>query len=1836
MVTSISVWGSVSGTVFRDLPVNGTTLNTYGVKDANELGVEGVTVTAYPGGISTVTNATGSWILPTSDNVRIEFSNWPSYLKESISSSVNNSSVRFLSNGASVNFGLHDSMEYCSQNPDIASAVMINGSLTSTRNSLVRFSYSDSGIINTAGIGYAGIKIADDATVGTVWGLTYDRDRKVIYSAAFLKRHAAYKDDLGNIWKSQINIDSTNLFVTIPNAGTASVGTNVARGITGNDTQPSHDNSAYPLIGKIGLGGIGISSDGKYLYAVNLNDKRLYKVTIDADNNPATNPSAADIVSFNIPSPGCTNGEWRPFALKYYHDNVYVGGVCDAENGGTKDDLSATIYKFDGANFTNILSFPLNYDKVSLYGETTDTTHQSSQWHPWISQVPASLIHIYPEPVLSDIEFNDNGDMNIAFFDRYGHQTGHKNYVYNQNTTHNEITAGGDILKACLNATNQFILESNGVCGGVTGAGAINQNTGPGGSEYYKDRFSKNSNIDGHGETSNGGSAILAGSNQLVLNSMDPVDWTGSGSDQDYFRAGGPAWYGTNGNKNKGYHLFKHRDYNAVGWAKGSGVGDLELLCPPAPIEVGNRVWFDNDADGVQDANESGISNVSVQLVCNGVVEAVATTDVNGYYIFSNDPAGTSTASHKYNISALVANTSVCSVRVPSVQGGSQQDALNGYSLTTADVGEGADTNMNDSDGVLLGDNADVTIAAADIPSSGANNHSFDFGFVRLVSIGSTVFYDFNNNGLQDPLDHGIEGVTVKLYEDNNNDGVADGAAVATDTTDANGDYYFGGLTPAKYLVGVTPHSSAPVSSTDIATTNADNQIDGDDNGFQSGGSGTEAFSPTITLTPGLEPLNTVENAVTGGNQDDAVDNSGDMTVDFGFVPINEMVSIGSTVFYDNNNNGLQDIGDTGIAGVTVKLYAADSTTVIATTTTNSSGDYYFDGLQSGKYIIGVMPPSDAPLSSTFTDTADNQQDGDDNGIQANAGDETKSPLITLIGTLEPLDSVENAITGGIQDAINDAAGDMTVDFGFVPPVSIGSTVFYDHNNNGNQDAGDTGIPGVTVELYAADGTTEIPVGPDGILGTGDDALGGMTTDANGDYYFSHLLPGSYVVGVTPAAFAPLSSTPTDIADNQQDGDDNGIQSTSGSETKSPVITLKAGTEPLNATESFQGGTQDDTEVDNRGDMTVDFGFIDPATLVSIGSTVWIDTNNNGTQESGEPAMVGATVNLYDNTGALYATTTTDAQGDYYFGNLPEGNYTVGVTPTGSATLSSTPTSTTDDDVDGNDDGTQSVIGGEANSSVITLTVNGEVTTEADQGDNTTGDNQDDADDDNGNMTVDFGFIDPATLVSIGSTVFNDTDNSGTHDVGEVGIAGITVNLYNDANTTSPIATVVTDSNGNYYFGNLVEGNYTVGVVPNASHPLSSTPTSTTDDDVDGNDDGTQANVGDEAFSPIITLAVGTEPDATVEVNQGNDTTGDNLDDAYDTNGNMTVDFGFTGLGTWKGNVSIDIDNDNTPDRNLPGVTINLYTDPNGDGNPSDGTLVGTTTTDTNGNYEFTELIPGAYVAVEVQPSGYRSVSENEGGQDNDMPNNGIENSIAGVVDILEDDIHNDFVEGLNIGIIKGNVSAQDANGNLKPIVNVTLILFDQNGNEIARTTTDAQGNYIFSAPPGNYYIQEAQPNGYYDVSENEGGADNESINKLLNTINVTVGIGETDVLNDFIESTIEVGCECALTPVIACAICTQGFYSAHTHNLKDNSTEIHWIDSYYEIAYDIYLNGKFISTVGEDQTRYTLTGLQSGTEYTAVIIANNGYGGKTRQTITFTTTDSMGWLPAIYHMLSN
>ena len=139
-----------------------------------------------------------------------------------------------------------------------------------------------------------------------------------------------------------------------------------------------------------------------------------------------------------------------------------------------------------------------------------------------------------------------------------------------------------------------------------------------------------------------------------------------------------------------------------------------------------------------------------------------------------------------------------------------------GYTPATANVGANDAIDSDPINGVVTG----VVVTA------GVANTSVDAGFNQKVNLGNIVWYDQNNDGIKQTTETGVAGATVNLYADANNDNIADGAAVATTTTAANGSYAFANLNPGNYIVGVIiPAGYA------VVTTNGgdpDNNIDND------------------------------------------------------------------------------------------------------------------------------------------------------------------------------------------------------------------------------------------------------------------------------------------------------------------------------------------------------------------------------------------------------------------------------------------------------------------------------------------------------------------------------------------------------------------------------------------------------------------------------------------------------------------------------------------------------------------------------------------------------------------------------------------------------------------------------------------------------------------------------------------------------------------------------------------------------------------------------------------------------------------------------------------------
>lgn len=153
------------------------------------------------------------------------------------------------------------------------------------------------------------------------------------------------------------------------------------------------------------------------------------------------------------------------------------------------------------------------------------------------------------------------------------------------------------------------------------------------------------------------------------------------------------------------------------------------------------------------------------------------------------------------------------------------------------------------------------------------------------------------------------------------------------------------------------------------------------------------------------------------------------------------------------------------------------------------------------------------------------------------------------------------------------------------PKVGLGNLVWDDTQRQRQGRRRREGHPRqCRVRLFTGpDCATEVNAGPDGILGTPDDAAGGMITDADGHYLFRNLDPGDYCVRIDiPAGYRSSSDVPQTANPNTDiDNDGTGRKGT-GSVTLNRV-TLTVGGEPTNL----------DTDGPDSN-LTVDFGVFKP------------------------------------------------------------------------------------------------------------------------------------------------------------------------------------------------------------------------------------------------------------------------------------------------------------------------------------------------------------------------------------------------------------------------------------------------------------------------------------------------------------------------------------------------------------------------------------------------------------------------------------------------------------------
>ncbi len=561
--------------------------------------------------------------------------------------------------------------------------------------------------------------VADKSEIGSTWGVAYNRSTASLYAAAFLKRHVGLgPNGLGAIYEIP-NVNGTagtpTLLIdvsTVAGVDVGTIGSNAARGLTGAPSAPSADPTAFPLVGKIGLGDIDISDDSTTLYTINLNERTLLSIPIAA---PAT------LTEYPIPTDYCADpDDTRPFAAKYYRGSVYVGVTCDGTSTNNRADLKAGIYEFDPVagtfNSTPVLDIPLNYTKGAS-ATPCGSSPIPTRWNVWTDTATPAGPHVscaalfgimtYPQPLLTDIEFDVDGSMILGFFDLWGHQLGEDNQFPNGTGGETAVT-GGEILRA-YNNNGTFVLESNGTAGPLTGSAGNSQ--GPGGGEFYSGDNQLVNAISNHLEIGNGGLALLPGSGQLASTAMDAAGSAYTGGVRYFSNTNG------SGNSGSSVQLYTNGTGN---FGKAHGLGDLEFLCDEAPIEIGNRVWRDTNGNGVQDPGEPGVSGITVSR--QGPTNTVtAVTDANGLYYFSQLRPNTA---YTLTINPAVAALSGLGLTTPNAV------ALSGASVSS----NHPISDTRDSDAVLVSSQARIVYTTG---NAGQNNHGLDFGFSPVV--GATV-----------------------------------------------------------------------------------------------------------------------------------------------------------------------------------------------------------------------------------------------------------------------------------------------------------------------------------------------------------------------------------------------------------------------------------------------------------------------------------------------------------------------------------------------------------------------------------------------------------------------------------------------------------------------------------------------------------------------------------------------------------------------------------------------------------------------------------------------------------------------------------------------------------------------------------------------------------------------------------------------------------------------------------------------------------------------------------------------------------------------------------------
>ena len=434
--------------------------------------------------------------------------------------------------------------------------------------------------------------------------------------------------------------------------------------------------------------------------------------------------------------------------------------------------------------------------------------------------------------------------------------------------------------------------------------------------------------------------------------------------------------------QNSGTNPSIDSDVNVAGFTEPITLTDVDITGVNAgyyfPVSIGDFVWLDINEDGIQDAEELGANNYILSLFTSSgdfIQRAFTTFDVQGqpgFYRFADLAPGT------YYVSVIL-----------------QQGVT--FSPTEA-TDTASDSDITNANG--LGSTSNLVLV------SGEQKDDIDIGLILAPStLGDRLWVDANGDGIQDDDEEGLDGITVELYN------IQDELVASTTTATIggqSGSYLFEDIYPTDYYVRFDLPQGYVTTQPDKGGVDS---MDSDVN--NSNGEGSTSI---FLLSPGEVDLD-----VDGG--------------------IFLSASIGDKVWHDRNLDGFQDSNEPGVENVEVELYQVtdEGTRLIDATLTDNLGNYIFENLPNGDYFLIFYPPDDFEMTDPVVGDSDRNSDASKTGV---------TDIVSIVNSLSHTD-----IDAGL----------------IRPSNQIRGFAWNDTNRDGLYDTNESFLEGVTVWLLNDD-----------------------------------------------------------------------------------------------------------------------------------------------------------------------------------------------------------------------------------------------------------------------------------------------------------------------------------------------------------------------------------------------------------------------------------------------------------------------------------------------------------------------------------------------------------------------------------------------------------------------------------------------------------------------------------------------------------------------------------------------------------------------------------------------